>query len=279
MPALITCVDRDLVITFVNDTYQRWYGPDAMPPLGKALSEHWSPALCEQRLPYVERALDGERVEFLVTSETTSGLRTLQNIYIPDWSSDSVVQGVYLLSFDITDFKRTEAELSRLLYQDALTGLDNRLRLNEALPQAIARARRSGKHIGLLFLDVDRFKSINDTHGHAIGDEVLKKIARRLTQAVRETDRVVRLAGDEFVILLEDLGSPQEADGVAAKIVEQFKAPLALDKTALQVTVSVGVACSDGTTAADGKELLKLADTQLYVAKAAGRNAFASNEA
>lgn len=279
VPALIACVDLDLVITFVNDTYQHWYGPDATPPLGKALSEHWSPALCEQRMPYVERALDGERVEFLVTSETTGGLRTLQNIYIPDWSSDSVVQGVYMLSFDITDFKRTEAELSRLLYQDALTGLDNRLRLNEALPQAIARARRSGRHIGLLFLDVDRFKSINDTHGHAIGDEVLKKIARRLTQAVRETDRVVRLAGDEFVILLEDLGSPQEADGVAAKIVEQFKAPLALDKMALQVTVSVGVACSDGTTAADGKELLKLADTQLYVAKAAGRNAFASKEA
>ena len=187
-----------------------------------------------------------------------------------------MVQGVYLLSFDITDFKRTEAELSQLLYQDALTGLDNRLRLNQVLPEAIARARRSGKHIGLLFLDADKFKTINDTHGHAVGDDVLKKIARRLKQAVRETDRVVRLAGDEFVILLEELASPLEADRVAAKIVEQFKTPLALDKMALQVTVSVGVACSDGTTADDGKELLTLADTQLYAAKAAGRNAYAS---
>jgi len=279
VPALIACVDRDLVITFVNETYQHWYGPQAAPPLGKALSEHWSLALCEQRLPYVERALDGERVEFLVTSETTHGLRTLQNIYIPDWSNDSVVQGVYLLSFDITDFKRTEAELSRLLYQDALTGLDNRLRLNEVLPDAMARARRSGRQIGLLFLDVDKFKTINDTHGHAVGDDVLKKIARRLKQAVRETDRVVRLAGDEFVILLEELGNPQEADGVAAKIVKQFKSPLALDKMSLLVTVSVGVACSDGAMADDGKELLKLADTQLYAAKAAGRNVYASKQA
>jgi diguanylate cyclase (GGDEF)-like protein len=279
VPALIACVDLDLVITFVNDTYQHWYGPDATPPLGRALAAHWGPALSAQRLPYVERALDGERVEFLATSETTSGLRTLQNIYIPDWSGDSVVQGVCLISFDITDFKRTEAELSRLLYQDALTGLDNRLRLNEALPQAMARARRSGKHVGLLFLDVDRFKRINDTHGHAVGDDVLKKIARRLTQVVRETDRVVRLAGDEFVILLEELGSPGEADGVAAKIVEQFKAPLVFDKMSLQVTVSVGVACSDGAMADEGKELLMLADIQLYAAKAAGRNAYASKGA
>jgi len=189
------------------------------------------------------------------------------------------VQGVYLLSFDITDFKRTEAELSRLLYQDALTGLDNRLRLNEVLPDAMARARRSGRQIGLLFLDVDKFKTINDTHGHAVGDDVLKKIARRLKQAVRETDRVVRLAGDEFVILLEELGNPQEADGVAAKIVKQFKSPLALDKMSLLVTVSVGVACSDGAMADDGRELLKLADTQLYAAKAAGRNVYASKQA
>jgi len=279
VPALIACVDRQQVINFVNDTYQHWYGPDAPPPVGQTLAAHWSPALREQRLAYVERALDGERVEFLDTSETTSGLRTLQNIYIPDWSSDSVVQGVYLLSFDITDFKRTEAELSQLLYQDALTGLDNRLRLNQVLPEAIARARRSGRHIGLLFLDADKFKSINDTHGHAVGDDVLKKIARRLKQAVRETDRVVRLAGDEFVILLEELASPLEADRVAAKIVEQFKTPLVLDQLALQVTVSVGVACSDGTMADDGKALLTLADTQLYAAKAAGRNAYASHRA
>ena len=276
VPALIGCVDAGLKITFVNDTYQHWYGPEASPPVGKALAEHWGPALCEQRLPYVERALNGERVEFVVSSETTKGMRTLQNIYLPDWSSDSVVQGVYLLSFDITDFKRTEAELSRLLYQDALTGLDNRLRLNEVLPEAMARARRSGRHVGVLFLDVDRFKSINDTLGHAVGDEVLKKIARRLLLAVRETDRVLRLAGDEFVILLEDLGSPQEADAVAAKIIDQFRSPLALEAQALAVTVSVGVACSDGLAGDDGKNLLKQADTQLYAAKAAGRNAYAS---
>lgn len=281
VPVLIACVDLRLNITFVNETYQHWYGQDATPPVGKSLLEHWhwSPSLREQHLAYVERALDGERVEFLDTAETPGGLRTLQNIYIPDWSSDSVVQGVYMLSFDITDFKRTEAELSSLLYQDALTGLDNRLRLNEVLPRAMIRARRSGKHIGVLFLDVDRFKTINDTHGHAVGDDVLKKIAGRLKQAVRETDRVVRLAGDEFVILLEDLSGPQEADRVAAKIVEQFKTALALDKLALPVTVSVGVACSDGLIADDGGELLKLADTQLYAAKAAGRNAYASKGA
>ncbi|WP_162277359.1 bifunctional diguanylate cyclase/phosphodiesterase [Rhodoferax koreense] len=275
VPVLISYVDRDRTIVFVNETHRRWYGSTWQTPVGKKLFEHWSPAVQEERIPYVIRAMGGERVEFLASRETVDGLRTLQSIYVPDVDADGLVQGIYMLSFDITDFKRTEAELSNLLYRDTLTGLDNRLRFNELLPQALARAKRSSKGIALLFLDVDRFKHINDTHGHAIGDDVLKKVAKRLRQVVRETDMVVRLAGDEFILLLEELGGPKESEAVASKVVAQFRTPLSLGTISLPVTVSVGVAYDDGT-GLSGKALLQMADEQLYAAKAAGRNAFSA---
>ena len=125
--------------------------------------------------------------------------------------------------------------------------------------------------MALVFMDVDHFKGINDTHGHGAGDAVLKEFAVRIRRAVRSTDTAARLAGDEFVVILEGLQSPAEASHVAAKLVDVIRAPMRVGGIELQVTTSVGVACWGGV--GDGADdMLERADRALYRAKAAGRN-------
>jgi len=273
VPALISYVDANHKVMFTNETYTQWFGQPASSILGTHLKDHWSPSLYAQLIPFVHRALAGQRVEFIAERETVRGLRVMQNTYVPDVTSEGVVRGIFILAADITDLKRTEKELSQLLHTDALTGLDNRLSVNAHLPKAIARSKRAGRGIALLFLDVDRFKTINDTHGHAVGDAVLKEVAQRLKHTVRAADMVARLAGDEFVILLEALDHAKETESIARKVVRQFCAPILYDDLALEVTMSIGVAY-DKHCVMSGEELLNAADMELYAAKAAGRNAF-----
>ena len=170
--------------------------------------------------------------------------------------------------------KRRLAELARI---DPLTSLPNRLAFSESLPTALARMRRTRVALALMFLDIDHFKAINDTFGHAAGDAVLIEFARRLHGSVRTTDQVARLAGDEFVVLLEHLDSRTTAAAVAAKVVAQVsRPPFVLDGRALEVTTSIGIAFHgpDDDAALDAPGLLARADAALYDAKATGRNTF-----
>ncbi|MFL6716484.1 MAG: PAS domain S-box protein [Burkholderiaceae bacterium] len=173
---------------------------------------------------------------------------------------------------DITQRKAMEAEREREARHDALTGLLNRRAFMELLPQALARADRSGKPLALLFIDLDGFKAVNDTLGHEAGDAVLKHAGAVLMQSVRQTDSVVRLAGDEFVAVLENL-SLSAADGhiVAEKILAKLGAPLLLDHGKAQVSASIGMAVyapgSDRTPSA----LIHEADGWMYQAKQAGK--------
>ncbi|MEO5622733.1 MAG: EAL domain-containing protein [Dokdonella sp.] len=172
---------------------------------------------------------------------------------------------------DITDRKRTEQELRYLANFDALTGLPNRTLLSERIGLAIIRARRSSHKVALLFLDLDRFKHINDSLGHTAGDRVLKAVGGRLRHIVREGDSVARLGGDEFTIVLEDIDSTAEAERVAEKVIASFQEPLELD-TGQEVTISPSIGISlypdHGQNPSD---LLKFADTAMYQAKDAGR--------
>jgi diguanylate cyclase (GGDEF)-like protein len=172
--------------------------------------------------------------------------------------------------------EQAELELHRLATTDALTGINNRRMFDEFFPNVLARAGRSGHQVGLAFLDIDHFKDINDTLGHAAGDAVLVEFARRLTQAVRITDTVARLAGDEFVIVFEHLDSTTEADLLGRKIMEGMQAPFQAGETQRIVTTSMGIALT--TNANVGmKEVMDAADQALYGVKAAGRNGFAVN--
>lgn len=172
-----------------------------------------------------------------------------------------------------TRLRETEIRLTRLARFDSLTGLPNRYELNERLESAIRRQNRSGKRLAVLFLDVDHFKAINDTMGHAVGDAVLQQFAARLLLAVRATDTVARLAGDEFVVILEGLNEEHEANYVAQKIIDKMRLDWCIAQHQIAVTTSIGVACGFAKNLLPS-DLLALADAALYRAKGQGRDTF-----
>ncbi|OYT96558.1 MAG: deoxyuridine 5'-triphosphate nucleotidohydrolase [Pseudomonas sp. PGPPP3] len=167
--------------------------------------------------------------------------------------------------------------LDHLAQHDPLTGLPNRRMFFERLQQAIANARRTHQPLALLFIDLDYFKEINDNHGHALGAEVLKAVARLLSSATREVDTVARLGGDEFVILFNVLEEPQDIQRVVHKLHERFQSPLRIDGLALNVRASIGVSRypEDGDSA---ERLMQHADRAMYAAKNDGRNTFAFHD-
>ena len=175
---------------------------------------------------------------------------------------------------DITDQKRAEQELRYLANYDTLTNLPNRALLGERLSRAMVRARASGRMIAVLFLDLDRFKDINDSFGHAAGDRILREAAMRLQQIVGAGHTVARLGGDEFTVLLEDLETPDQAEQVARELIDAFQAPLDVrEGQDVVISPSIGISLfpDHALTPAD---LLKHADTAMYQAKAIGRRAF-----
>ena len=174
---------------------------------------------------------------------------------------------------DITKRKEVEHRLSQMAQYDSLTGLPNRSLFHDRLAQARNRRSRNGRLFALMYLDVDHFKSVNDTLGHAAGDALLKSFAVRLQNTLRSVDTVARLGGDEFVVLIEDLHESENASMVARKIVDAMQEPFEILGKSLKVTTSVGVAWShDAETS--GEDLLDQADKALYLAKRAGRNCF-----
>ena len=175
---------------------------------------------------------------------------------------------------DITQQKRAEQELRYLANFDTLTNLPNRAMLSERLSRAIVRARRQDHRIAVLFLDLDRFKDINDSLGHTAGDRILRAAAMRLQETVGEHQTVARLGGDEFTVVLENLSEPADADKVAREIITAFEAPLVLDdRQEVVISPSIGISLYPDHGQVP-TELLKQADTAMYQAKAAGRRTF-----
>ena len=271
LPVLIAFVDANGIVRFCNATYENWLGKERDQLVGRPLREVLGEATYSAQLAQLRAALDGERVEFELDIAGPDGVRNARAIYIPQRRPDGRTEGVYALTLDMTSIKRVEQELHRLARFDSLTALANRRQFDEYLPQAIAKAREGAYPLALMFIDVDHFKSINDTLGHAGGDEVLQEFAWRLHAGVRQGDLVARLAGDEFVVLLENVGSPQEAEDAANKIVVAIREPFELVSGKLKVSASIGVAfVRAGELPA--AEMMQLADRALYEAKAAGRD-------
>ena len=180
---------------------------------------------------------------------------------------------------DVTDAKRAEAEIERLAYHDALTELPNRVLFLDRLTQALAAARRNRRYGAVLFVDLDQFKRINDVHGHAMGDAVLREVARRLAFYLRQEDTVARLGGDEFVILLPDLATNPEDAGslvmaVAEKIRSALEHPVSIGGQEYLATASIGITLFP-KEAESVDDLMREADTAMYRAKERGRNALA----
>ena len=175
---------------------------------------------------------------------------------------------------DITQQKRAEQELRYLANFDTLTNLPNRAMLSERLSRAIVRARRQNSRIAVLFLDLDRFKDINDSLGHTAGDRILRATAMRLQETVGEHQTVARLGGDEFTVVLENLEQPSDADKIAREVIMAFEAPLVLDdRQEVVISPSIGISLYPDHGQVP-TELLKQADTAMYQAKAAGRRTY-----
>ncbi len=165
----------------------------------------------------------------------------------------------------------TNTQLRNIALYDHLTGLPNRLLLDDRIEQAILHANRSGKHCGLMFVDLDKFKPVNDTFGHAVGDELLKAVAGRMQHSLRKGDTVARTGGDEFIVVLSELDDAKDAAVVGAKVLADLSRTFAIEGNLLNISCSIGISiCPEhGTTL---KELMSRADVAMYQAKKAGRN-------
>ncbi len=175
------------------------------------------------------------------------------------------------VAFDISAMKGLQTRLELLARTDVLTQLPNRLALHEHLPQAIGRSRQSGEPLAVLFMDIDYFKQVNDAHGHEAGDSLLVEFAARMRSVVRHTDLVARLAGDEFVVVLEHLTDPRQAEQVAQKVLDVMAQPCRIGTAEQPIRCSIGVAILPPEEI-DALAFINRADQALYEAKAAGRH-------
>lgn len=266
-PALIAYVDRDERFQFTNAAFEEWYGVAPGTALGKTVEEFRGTAVATMMRPHMARALRGERVSMEADiTHATLGPRHCHLTLIPDMQGNAA-RGYHAMAFDMTAQKQLTHVLQEQALRDELTGLPNRAAWNEELRRGLARASRLGAPAAVMFLDLDGFKAINDAHGHAAGDAVLREFAQTLKRTLRASDLVARLSGDEFVVLLDRVGDLEGSPPrVAAKILEAVSAGMDYEGHHLAIRPSIGIAVQRGPTF-DADDLVRCADEAMYAAK------------
>jgi diguanylate cyclase (GGDEF)-like protein/PAS domain S-box-containing protein len=214
----------------------------------------------------------------VINSEETASAVGLISVFVsgerePSERDRQILQRSAELASICVRHHTTTRQLAHLVRHDLLTGLPNRVLFQDRLQQALTIARRSGKHVGLLAIDVDCFKQINDTYGHDVGDSALQQFATRVRKQLRQMDTIARIGGDEFIAVSPELSDPHGAATVARKIIECLGEPFLLAGKLVSISASVGVALYPDN-ATDAQELMRIADNQLYRTKHAGRNGF-----
>jgi diguanylate cyclase (GGDEF)-like protein/PAS domain S-box-containing protein len=272
LPALISHVDASERYTFVNEHFCESLGRGPEVILGQTIPAVLGWRVYNEIRPRVQTALRGEKVAFEAERTFQGQPRTYQASYIPDVGADGKVNGLYILLFDVSKLKQAERELASLARYDSLTGLANRFHFNERVALALARQNRTSLAIALLYIDIDHFKKINDTLGHAVGDAVLREFAARLRASVRETDLAARLGGDEFVVIVEDVEAADVPEIIARKLLAANRQDIVIGSTSIAVGVSIGIGVVHAGK--DAESLIHIADEALYAAKAAGRNTY-----
>lgn len=265
---------------FANMAYKAWFGRGREELLGMTMKDLLGP-LYEMNLPYIEAAYRGERQVFerAIPRPDGSGVRHSLATYIPRMVNNQVV-GIFVHVADVEPIKRLELELmaakeeaEKLATHDFLTGLPNRLLLADRMDEAIGRAKRTSEKVYLLAIDIDNFKQVNDSYGHAAGDGFLIETAARIKSCVREYDTVARIGGDEFLVLAAGALLSDEVESLATRMLVAAREPYQLGPAVLMSSLSIGIAefPRHGAT----KELLTLsADRALYSAKNSGRDCF-----
>lgn len=221
---------------------------------------------------FIARARRGRPDEREWTCIRKDGRRTPVILVMTALSNEAGEPAGYLgISYDVTERKRAEEHIRHMAHHDALTDLPNRVLLQERLSAALTRARRESDCVALMFIDLDRFKNINDSLGHHVGDGILRIVAERLRATVRASDTVARMGGDEFVVLLPKVAHVDDCQLVARKMIAALGAPMQVGPHLLRVTPSIGVATFP-EAGSDPATLMRAADAAMYHAKAAGRN-------
>ncbi|RNC69845.1 MAG: EAL domain-containing protein [Desulfuromonadales bacterium] len=269
---LILSITPDGRFLYVNNAWQRTLGYTANEAVTLSFFDLLHVDSREQCGVEIHRVLSGDNLSPLEAVFTAKGGRSIVvegNLTCASEGGDpSVIWGICR---DITERKQAEEELYRLAHHDTLTGLPNRILFLDRLRQAKALANRYRHQVAVLFLDLDRFKIINDTLGHPVGDKLLQQVARRLAECVREVDTVARIGGDEFTIILVNIDNLDDVKRIGHKILKSLSAPMTIDSYELYVTTSIGISLYPG----DGENLdtlVKKADIAMYHAKGEGRN-------
>ncbi|MBI2253483.1 MAG: diguanylate cyclase [Proteobacteria bacterium] len=274
MPALVAFIDTKERYAYCNKEYHDIFEISADDIVGRTIADVVEPEIYDVVKPYIDRALRGEEVAFLRPLIAKGERRYVEQRYIPEIRVDGRVTGFYAIGWDITERHKREISLSTEAATDPLTGLFNRRAILAAMADAASGWHGAGMSGAVLYLDIDRFKQINDRLGHDAGDGVLKAFADRIRTVVRSSDKVARLGGDEFIILLTAKDGADSAKRVANALLERMAAPVLWNGTEIPVTTSIGIALINRPDLT-AQQMLKEADIALYEAKSAGRATFA----
>lgn len=267
--------DAQCRYVYANRATLQLFNRDEQTLAGSSDEEFFPEASCQHiaRIDKVVLAGENTREEVEVIGEDGSRIVYLE-VKSPIYDEDNRTQviGILGISTDITPIKEHEAEMEQIAHYDALTGLPNRLLLSDRLNQAMASARRHRHKLAVVYLDLDGFKSINDTHGHEAGDQVLRTFAERLTSSIREGDTAARLGGDEFVVMLTDFDDVQDIKPVLRRLLHAAGDAFDVEGAMCNISASMGVSVfwqADDTTE---DQLLRHADQAMYEAKNSGKN-------
>lgn len=286
-PDIVYILNSEGCFTFVNERMKNTLGYDKSDIIGK----HYSSIVYDDDLEIAEYTFNERRtgkratvnVELRLKCKGRMGIRTFDTRLLPTMinsfglykskDGDEKFIGTYGIARDVTEKKKSEKIIRFQAYHDNLTRLPNRTLLRDRLVQAVTRAKRYNNKLSVMFLDLDRFKNINDTLGHMVGDKLLQAVAERLKKCLREGDTLARIGGDEFTILLPEIQDVYDSEIIAQKILDTLKTPFDLGEAEIYVTTSIGIANypGDGETI---ESLLKHADIAMYAIKNKGKDGY-----
>ncbi len=273
---LITVIDADANVVYQSPSIERMLGYVPQEVIGQPFRMLLHP---EEKGRLLRRITDGasdrdqpDAVDCSLRHKDGS-VRHFEIVHT-NMLRDGAVGGIVLNGRDVSERKIFEEQLAHQAFHDSVTHLANRALFNERVRHAVARAYRENISIAVIFLDLDDFKVINDSLGHAAGDGVLLEVAKRLVTSIRVGDTAARFGGDEFAVLLEDIEGPQHAAEIAERILDLLSEPLRLEHKNVDVRASLGISVAEANAPSDAEELIRNADAAMYIAKADGKGGY-----
>ncbi len=272
---LITVIDADGAISYQSPSIERVLGYSAEAVIGTAFDRLVDPADAGRLANVLADGGAGGHGQIIECGLLHGdGSSRHFEILCTDLTHDEHVSGIVLNGRDVSERKAFEEQLTHQAFHDPVTGLANRALFGERVRHAIARGRREQRRMAVVFLDLDDFKTINDSLGHAVGDEVLIEVAKRIAACVRASDTAARFGGDEFALLLEDIEDVQEGADAAERLLEAIAVPLRAGHKELSLRCSIGISVAPQDGTADADELIRDADAAMYIAKRDGKGGY-----